>query len=261
VVFSGSELSQARVPYAPPHPVLDATSFARCCKHVGKRVELVGVYCASRAATRAGSSPPACASNSVNAVTTRSACGSGLTPSTASATCPTIHGWANGSARSATRTGDEHPLRVPSSAGHLDVARQGSQLQRLTAAEARRRLRGRSERHDRYRRSQWGSNRSGPDGPRSSDHGRSDSSCARRHAPLARQDRSVTGPLGGSAATERHAAHPPAPALQPASVPPPPRIKERTRAPADGCEVALPPAAGAALTVARHPRARARRCS
>jgi len=42
VVFSGSELPPGRQPYAPPHPVLDATSFARCCKHVGKRVELVG---------------------------------------------------------------------------------------------------------------------------------------------------------------------------------------------------------------------------
>lgn len=42
VVFAGSDLPQVRRAHAPPHPVLDATSFARCCKHVGKRVELVG---------------------------------------------------------------------------------------------------------------------------------------------------------------------------------------------------------------------------
>lgn len=42
IVFKGDSAIESRHPYASPYEVLDATDFARCCAHVGDRVELVG---------------------------------------------------------------------------------------------------------------------------------------------------------------------------------------------------------------------------
>jgi hypothetical protein len=42
VVFSGEPGAQERTPYVSPYEIVDATDFARCCAHVGDRVELVG---------------------------------------------------------------------------------------------------------------------------------------------------------------------------------------------------------------------------
>jgi hypothetical protein len=42
VVFSGDPGAGERAPYVSPYEIVDATDFARCCAHVGDRVELVG---------------------------------------------------------------------------------------------------------------------------------------------------------------------------------------------------------------------------
>ena len=42
VVFSGDPTLPLRRRYVAPHPVVHAASFARCCAHVGDRVELIG---------------------------------------------------------------------------------------------------------------------------------------------------------------------------------------------------------------------------
>ena len=42
VVFSGDPILTMPRRYLSPHPVVDAASFARCCSHVGDRVELIG---------------------------------------------------------------------------------------------------------------------------------------------------------------------------------------------------------------------------
>jgi serine/threonine protein kinase len=42
VVFSGDPILTMPRRYLSPHPVVDAANFARCCSHVGDRVELIG---------------------------------------------------------------------------------------------------------------------------------------------------------------------------------------------------------------------------
>ena len=42
VVFAGDAAAALRRPYVSPHDIVDAADFARCCAHVGDRVELIG---------------------------------------------------------------------------------------------------------------------------------------------------------------------------------------------------------------------------
>ncbi len=262
VVFSGGELSQARVPYAPPHPVLDATSFARCCKHVGKRVELVGrVLRVARSHT--GRRQSTCLRVEFGERGHDVVClriwpdaepGFGDVPDDS-----WVGQWVSAVGLlepvTSTHYGFQRQRDISMSLG------KGSQLQRLTAVEAHRRLRGRSE-----------ATRPVPDAasgartdPVLTDRARQITAEVTRRAhggtrPTRVRTGRVTGPLGGGAAMERDAAHPPPPALQPASVPPPPAgTGEDAATPADSCEVAPPPRPQAPPSpVARHPpRARA----
>jgi hypothetical protein len=50
--------SPAKPAYIPAYSVLDATNFARCCAHIGDRVELVGRVCRVVRETAAGEEPP-----------------------------------------------------------------------------------------------------------------------------------------------------------------------------------------------------------
>lgn len=241
VVFSGSELPRARRPYAPPHAVLDATSFARCCKHVGKRVELVGrVLRVARSHT--GRLQSTCLRVEFGERGHDVVC---------------LRIWPD-----AEHSFDQLPddswvgqwvsavgLLEPVTSTHDGFQRQrdismslgkGSQLQRLTPAEARRRLRGRAE-----------ATRPVSD---AASGVRTDPVLTDRAPPITvdvtrrphggtrparvRTGR-VGGPLDGSAATEHDAAQPPSPAPHPAStVQPPPGTGEEAATRADGCAVA-----------------------
>ena len=59
VHLSGSGSGHERPPYLPANPVVDASDFAQCCRHVGERVELVGRVVAVSTAG-ATSTSPAC---------------------------------------------------------------------------------------------------------------------------------------------------------------------------------------------------------
>ena len=261
VVFSGSALPQGRRPYAPPHPVLDATSFARCCKHVGKRVELVGrVLRVARSHTSRLQST--ClrvefGQRGHDAVCLRiwpdAEPGFGKLPDDS-----WVGQWVSAVGLlepvTSTHDGFQRQRDISMSLG------KGSQLQRLTPAEARRRLRGCAEATRPV---------SDPTSGVRTDPVLTDRAplitvdVTRRPHGGTRPARLRTGRVGeppnGSTATERNAARPPPPARPAASLPPPPAAAgEDAATPADGCDVATPPLPQAPRPPTARPPVRAR---